>query len=757
MKFTHQLKFNSVPEWRAYYINYAGLKKLVYAIAQAESNQAYEGHEELGQPLLSGQPSFGRTFSRIGSIGPGATEQDAEAAFIKALDHELTNVISFLHRKEGELLSGLEALDLEAHSYEGLPTTAAEGGDTAQQDRIAFWAQPARHVVNERERLRLKLSDLYVQLTGLIDFLDLNSNGFRKILKKHDKVTSQNLRASYWPVVESKLQPANMRPKLDNLLKTLVNLGAVVCFKGDTERAVTEMKRQLRDHITFERNTVWRDMVAMERRSASTTLEQAPMKRPNFFVEHARVLSGLLALAVFGLLLDAEFFPEPEKNNCLALLVLASMLWATEAVPLFVTSMIVPFMVVVLRCLVDNTTVPPTRLEPDKAAPVIFHAMFSQVVMLLLGGFSIAAALSKHFIAKQMAIAILSRVGRRPESVLLATMFVATFLSMWISNVAAPVLCFSIVQPILRTLTPEHPFAKSLVMGIALASNVGGMTSPISSPQNIFAIERMVQDGKPPSWLCWFAVALPVSFVCILVCWVLILMVYQPWTAIKEVRPLKPAEDPLTKTQVFVIVVSVSTVVLWCLNSALAKVTGEMGVIAIIPMVAFFGFGVLNKDDFNGFLWNVVMLAMGGVAMGEAVKSSGLLATIAQGIKELVSGMDLWQILTIFCGLVLVCATFISHTVGAMVILPIVQQVGETALGHPHPRLLVMGAALMCSGAMGLPVSGFPNMNAISLEDATGKNYVNTLDFVWVGVPSSVFAYIIVVTVGYFLMLLIGF
>ena len=34
---------------------------------------------------------------------------------------------------------------------------------------------------------------------------------------------------------------------------------------------------------------------------------------------------------------------------------------------------------------------------------------------------------------------------------------------------------------------------------------------------------------------------------------------------------------------------------------------------------------------------------------------------------------------------------------------------------------------------MGLPVSGFPNMNAVSLEDATGQNYVDTLDFlkVW--------------------------
>ena len=39
-----------------------------------------------------------------------------------------------------------------------------------------------------------------------------------------------------------------------------------------------------------------------------------------------------------------------------------------------------------------------------------------------------------------------------------------------------------------------------------------------------------------------------------------------------------------------------------------------------------------------------------------------------------------------------------------MVILPIVQSVGEHLSGGAHPKLLVMGAALMCSGAMGLPV-----------------------------------------------------
>ena len=34
----------------------------------------------------------------------------------------------------------------------------------------------------------------------------------------------------------------------------------------------------------------------------------------------------------------------------------------------------------------------------------------------------------------------------------------------------------------------------------------------------------------------------------------------------------------------------------------------------------------------------------------------------------------------------------------------------------PHPKLLVMGVELMCSGATGLLVSGLPNMTAFSMR-----------------------------------------
>lgn len=56
-------------------------------------------------------------------------------------------------------------------------------------------------------------------------------------------------------------------------------------------------------------------------------------------------------------------------------------------------------------------------------------------------------------------------------------------------------------------------------------------------------------------------------------------------------------------------VVSLVTVGLWCVNTALQNVVGDQGIVAIIPLAVFFGTGILNKDDFNHFLWNIVMLA----------------------------------------------------------------------------------------------------------------------------------------------------
>jgi len=109
----------------------------------------------------------------------------------------------------------------------------------------------------------------------------------------------------------------------------------------------------------------------------------------------------------------------------------------------------------------------------------------------------------------------------------------------------------------------------------------------------------------------------------------------------------------------------------------------------VIPLVLFFGTGILTKEDFNNFLWTIIILAAGGLSLGKAVNSSGLLHTIARSVKHHVDGMSVYGVLVTFCAMILVVATFISHTVAALIILPIVQQVGA-GMKDPHPNLLVM-------------------------------------------------------------------
>ena len=649
--------------------------------------------------------------------------------------------------------------------------------------------------------LRLDLEDLFVALTALREFHDLNRAGFRKALKKHDKVlagvpgwpppgATPGVPDGAGPAIQAAFDAAPTAP-VDAALADTLRAYAVAAAGGSPEAAAASLRGRLRDRLVMERGTIWQDMAGAERRTvrgAAARVEAAALPegagggglliscggsalpRPasvtplgSLWAAYGTAVSIAAALAAFGAILAADpksaFGGHPEQRNCAALVALVSILWATEAMPLFATAMLVPGLAVVLRVMTDRSDPdgPAVRLSPRAAAPLVFHAMMSQVIMLLLGGFAIAAALSKHFIAKWVATAVLSRAGSSPPALLAGSMAVAAFASMWLSNVAAPVLTYSLLAPVLRTLPPSPPglaLARALVLGVALASNLGGMTSPIASPQNVFAIERMTDPatGDSPSWLQWFSVSLPIVAVGTAICWAALLVFYRDLHRLPAVRQLPPTKDRVTGTQLYVVAVSAGTVCLWCANGALAPLVGEMGVVALLPLIAFFGTGVLTKDDFNSMLWNVVMLAMGGLALGAAVDSSGLLKSVAAAAADAAAGLTVWQVHALFCGLVLLATTFISHTVGAMIILPVVERIGRHMLPEPHARLLVMGAALMCSGAMGLPVSGFPNMTAVSLEGPDGRTYLTASDFLAVGVPCSVAAYGLIVTLGYALM-----
>ncbi len=134
-------------------------------------------------------------------------------------------------------------------------------------------------------------------------------------------------------------------------------------------------------------------------------------------------------------------------------------------------------------------------------------------------------------------------------------------------------------------------------LGIALAANIGGQSSPISSPQNLIAYDYM---DSPLDWAKWFAVALPVSALSIFLIWLLLLVSYKPARSPDgegdiEIKPIRPSRDPFTLQQYWVCFICLVTIVLWCVEHEIADFVGDMGIIAIIPIVAFFSTGVLHK------------------------------------------------------------------------------------------------------------------------------------------------------------------
>ncbi|KAK4461153.1 SPX domain-containing protein [Cladorrhinum samala] len=830
MKFSHSIQFNAVPDWSNHYIAYSNLKKLIYTLEKAV-HQTTAGDLEQ-RPLIQDDPET--IFMRALDV-----ELEKITSFYAIKEKELSDEVEVLLNdvdmfEEEAGGAGDDYRPVTRSSARSRPARARAESTGSQDSREDGYddsedeEDEATGLTTKRRRraipnsmlasttdmtasteltrslrrysvtyddyaeqaalfssgimLKKKIIDVYVRLCELKSYTQLNRTGFSKVLKKFDKIIDRRLRSKYMDSFVEAAYPFRDETSkaLEEKIHQIVKAYAEIVTNGDVESATKDLRSHLREHVVWERNTVWRELIGMERRAEAARLGPTLLGRdtdpqrtrlqgdddltlPTTQIDtplgtvtcptwlfSSTMFTLIFIFALFIALILVPILEKPEQQNCLAIVVLASLLWATEAIPLFVTSLIIPFLCVVLQVFREKDE-PHRRLGSKDATAAVFAAMWTPVIMLLLGGFTLAAALSKCYIDKRIATFVLSKAGTQPKTVLVANMAVAAVASMLISNVAAPVLCFGIIEPMLRNLPSGSNMSKALIIGIALASNVGGMLSPIASPQNVVAIGIM---EPPPTWGQWFFIVIPVGVISLLLIWALLLITFQPSKG-TTIVPTRPIRDPFTGLQWFVSIVTIATIGLWCASHGLEDVFGDMGVIAIIPIVLFFGTGILTKEDFNNFPWTIIILAAGGLSLGKAVNSSGLLHTVTEEITARVRDFSLYGILVVFSTLILVIATFISHTVAALIILPLVHDVGKR-LEEPHPNLLVMVGVLMCSAAMGLPTSGFPNMTAIMKEDPAGQRYLQVKHFISRGVPSSILTLGVVVTVGYAAMRVTG-
>eukprot|EP00871_Galdieria_phlegrea_P002722 jgi/Galph1/3450/GphlegSOOS_G2067.1 len=815
MKFSKQLSHNAVAEWRQWYLDYSFLKKFLrnYKTSKAPDLSVHTSLEEdvsLAQdadsPLSSPRPSW----SVETPISPAVSMRVKDLRITAGSS-------SLPEKRETEELTQWRPndvdLDVEQHtaspkqpvsasrninlkSVKPLPLTDEESpkelteltveksdhnGEKSFQELenqfVRYLEQEAQKVESfyvflkrrleinvdrleskaresfstnsaESAVLRNQFVEQFLEIAELQNFASLNRTGFEKILKKHDKVVGVDTKSVFLCRLEN--YSFYKAEELNPLRERIEQLYSALFWNYDLEQAKSELYGSVREMIIWERNTVWREMLQQERKVANITSRQFGGEITNtsgVLFEMKLIPLMVSIILLFAMLILPIFSKEySAAHRCLAMVCFVGALWVTEAVPVYVTSLSIPFLSVILRCFLDSNG---ATLSAEDTARQVLASMGSSVIMLILGGYTLAAALSKHTIDKWLATKVLGRV-HEPRLFLFLVMLLGTTLSMVLSNVAVPVLLFSVLRPVIIGLPPSSlPFIKCLILGVAFSGNIGGMTTPISSPQNAVAIEHLF-SSHPIGFIEWSLASLPVCLFSLTAIHFVLIAWYRP--SIDRLPMLPLHSIPWNKKQVLVMTTSFLTVLLWSFKPV-ENLLGSEGIIAIVPIVILFGTGVLNKEDFNSMPWNVIYLVAGGISLGAAVKSSQLLSIVVNSLESHLLSSNLWLVFVVFCMFTMACSLIVSHTVSAIVILPVLAEVG---IHMGHVRLFVMGGALACSCSMALATSSFPNMCALHVESETGKRYIQMKDFLYLGTFSSVIAGVFLCTLQFGLFYFIG-
>ncbi|KAH0946478.1 hypothetical protein HN011_011278 [Eciton burchellii] len=229
MKFAEHLSAHITPEWRKQYINYEEMKALLYAaVEQAPSADASEAH------VLESY------FSKF------------DEKFFHYCDKELTKINTFYSEKLAEATRRFATLNNELSEILSVSEDA--------QSRKARYRSHILHKkpvsARKLQELKLAFSEFYLFLILLQNYQNLNFTGFRKILKKHDKLLNMDIGAK-WRAEHVDTAIFHTRKDIDRLIVETEALVTRDLEHGDRQRAMKRLRvpplgEQLSPWITFK-------------------------------------------------------------------------------------------------------------------------------------------------------------------------------------------------------------------------------------------------------------------------------------------------------------------------------------------------------------------------------------------------------------------------------------------------------------------------------------------------------------------------
>jgi sodium-dependent dicarboxylate transporter 2/3/5 len=278
-------------------------------------------------------------------------------------------------------------------------------------------------------------------------------------------------------------------------------------------------------------------------------------------------------------------------------------------------------------------------------------------------------------------------------------------------------------------------FEKALLLGIAYAATIGGVSTLIGTPPNAFMAAFVEETyGIPVGFTQWMMVGMPLSLIMLPSAWFLLCHIVYPFNftfSSQVLGTLKRSRSELgsvSTEEYLVMTVFACTALAWIsrpiLNNTDTFANLTDSTIAVVAGVAMFllpsnrakNGRLLDWNDTRKLPWGILILFGGALALAKGVTDSGL----AQGLANMMTNLDalsMFFLIALFVTVVVFFTELASNLATTAAFLPVVGVLAVT-LGI-HPLMLIAPVAMGASCAFMMPVGTPPNAIVYSSEKVT--------------------------------------
>ena len=394
----------------------------------------------------------------------------------------------------------------------------------------------------------------------------------------------------------------------------------------------------------------------------------------------------------------------------LAIFVAAIILWITEAIPNYLTSLIVILMIVL------------TGVTSDKEA----YAQLGHPVMWLnILSFILASMLVKTQVAKRFAIWFVLKFGKSASGIILSFIVINIVLSAFISATTAKA---AILLPIFMVVAAiygasqgkRNNFGRNLVLQNLFQINLGANSFLTGSGATLLAgslIAGALGIGAF-SYQDWFKCAFPMNLILILIGWFVGSKIYfrlkkgedkpQIEGGLDRLRDELHKLGKMSAQEYKAIAIFLVVLLLWAtdkqhgINQTAVAFMGA--VVALLPKI-----GIVKWNDVD-IPWHLLLFSAGAYTLGAGLEATGLPGTMINalfGALGIGASTPFWVIyLILTASILLFSLIFESKTMLTLIFVPIAIGVAQSN-GYPIMSL-AFPVALLVGHVYVLPFNSKP-------------------------------------------------